>query len=198
MASRLIERNKEISRTLGTVATNGQAIVAAWRAVKHAEAAQADLADYPFDIAAQNAIRSLGDYIRQIARFVAPLEGGDPNVPVSDPTWRPLKNTIGGTYALLFAIEENLSADSRETFATLAGQIFIDAVQAFPKVVEAALEGVGTLAGAVGAGAGKGIGEILKGAWPLLLAAAVIVGAGIYLATSTGAGRAALKARAGA
>jgi hypothetical protein len=198
VASQLVTRNREIYANLQTVETAGQALVAALRAVKQAEQVQVELAGYPFDIAAQNAIRQLGNYIREIKRYAEPLAGSDPNAPVSEPSWKPLRNTIGGMYGFVWAVEDTLSADARETFASFVATVFIDAIQAFPKVIEATLEGVGTVVGAAGAGVSKGLGQIIKGAWPILLAAAVVIGAGIYLATSTGAGRAVLKARAGA
>ena len=201
MASLLKQRNEALYGAFASVETNAGALYVALKAIRHAEAAQVDLAGYPWDYAAQRAIRSLGDYIRQIKMFAQPFFGSDPNAPLSQPSWAELRHSIGGTYALIWAIEDTLSPDARDTFGTLGAQITIDAIEAVPKVIEAVLDYAADLAGKAAAGAAKIpkkiLWEFLKEAWPVLLGAVVIVGAGIYIAVGTNTGRAVVKARTG-
>lgn len=190
MASQLVTRNREIYANLQTVETAGQAMVAAQRAVKQAEQVRIELAGYPFDIAAQDAIRQLGNYIREIKRYAEPLAGSDPSAPVSEPSWKPLRNTIGACYGFMWAVEDTLTPDARDTFVSFIAHVFTEAVKAIPKILRDSAEYVASLPR-------ETLWGLIKGAWPILLGAAVLIGAGIYVATSTDAGRAVVKARTG-
>lgn len=182
MGTALQQRNVALANTLRAAETNGQALAYTTRAIEAARLASEDLASYVWDIAAQRVVRDLTDYVRMIVKNSEPMMGSDPNAPVAAASWKLLRANIGGMYALIWAAEETLGPDARETFVGLAAQIFVDAVKSVPVILKGAIEAAGDVAGAAGAGAGNALAKVLKGTWPVLLVLAVVAGAGIYVA----------------
>lgn len=173
------EKNVALAKRLAAVRTNGEAW-AFWReALDLAKATGESLGGF-VDSASIDLNRRLTDSILNATRYMEPLSGQDSD-PVSAPSWKQARAAIGGLFAMVWAIEEVHPEAVRST----PWQMWATLVVELPG---ATVEYAGDLAQETirqATDAAKDtIWTFIKGAWPLLLAAGVVLAGGVYLAAT--------------
>lgn len=184
--SAFAERNRALAAKLGTITTVGEAWLFGMQASADGLVALAELKKST-GIEESAAERIIADVQRDLMRYLGPMKG-ETGAPVPAATWKDLKGAIGRMYSALWAVEEVLPPQVRHTAWQSWGEIMGDILGAVPQAAAATIDYAGNLAAdTIGAGANAAsniLGKFIKGAWPILLAAAVILGAGVYLATT--------------
>lgn len=174
---------------LDGVRFNSQAVMAATTCLNAAAIARTSLESFPADLAASAAAEQVREVAEDVWRYSKPFQGLRVDAPVSLPSWTELRKAIQRCYGLLFAIDRTLPPEVRETFASAAASIATESARAVPMILKETIAGAGEVIGAAGAGVGAGLGNIIKGAWPLLLAAVAVLAGAVYLASTGGASR---------
>lgn len=173
------DKNVALAKRLQLVRTNGDAWAFSIQALRDARATSESLGKY-VDPASVGALEMMTNAIHDVSINLDPFTGSD-DTPVSAASWKELRGAIGRLYALWWAIEDVIPESERltpwELWATLA-------VELPAAVIEQAGDMAGELANKAAAGATNVVWQFIKGAWPILLAGAVVLGGGIYLAAT--------------
>lgn len=176
------EHNEALTKKLAAVQTVGEAYSMAFLAIRAANVVQESLAKYS-DFASANAAKMLADAVLNVTLQLKPLQGVQPaglTEPIPAATWKPLKASIAGLYNAWWAIEEVLPESERQTGWEVLGSILYESAKAVPQLIKDTADLVTDIPT-------DALSKLLKAAWPLLLAATVILIGGVYLAVSTGA-----------
>jgi hypothetical protein len=179
-------QNEALFKRFTQVRTNGDAWAMGMEATRGALQVAQELAQSTGPEIV-DAIGMLQNASADVHRYLTPMSGAD-DEPVSAASWKDLRGAIGRLYNTWWAIEDVLPPSQRHTAWQAWGAIVLDVGASVPAAAKATIDFAGDLASdAVGAGAKAAsnvLWQFVKGAWPILLAAGVVLGAGVYLAAT--------------
>jgi predicted trehalose synthase len=179
-------QNEALFKRFTQVRTNGDAWAMGMEATRGALQVAQELAQSTGPEIV-DAIGMLQNASADVHRYLAPMSGAD-DEPVSAASWKDLRGAIGRLYNTWWAIEDVLPPSQRHTAWQAWGAILLDVGASVPEAAKATIDFAGDLASdAIGAGAKAAsnvLWQFVKGAWPILLAAGVVLGAGVYLAAT--------------
>jgi hypothetical protein len=180
-------RNEALFARFATVKTVGDAWNVAIEALRESLAVAQKLGESTGPEIV-SAMRMLQDARKNVDINLEPFRTPDNDAPLPLASWKHLKAAIGGLYATWWAIEDVLPESERHTAWEAWGSMVLDIGAAVPDAAKATIDFAGDLGGkAVGAAADAAsnvLWKFVKGAWPILLAAGVVLTAGVYLAAS--------------
>lgn len=178
------QRTAELFTALDTVETNGQAQDAAARAIGHGLAAADRFSYFTPDPSHVYAKQEIEAGVADVQRLAEPFSQVDLSMPLfAAAAWRELRKAIGRLYGTLWAVEDVLAGDTElGAWLDFIGSVSADAVRAFPKVTQGALDYAREAAAPILGFPKDLLVDVLKNAWPFLLLGAALLGGGIYLA----------------
>lgn len=189
----------DLYAALSLVQTNAQAVAAADKCIETVQAVRDHFGGWVTTAAnfftfglygvgngdRQNAESELDAALADVRQYRDPLSGELRDSPVVASEWDNLSHAIGRAYNVMWSISDIEGSEGEwQNFIAWVGSTIADSIAALPGVIRAvtayAGDVVGAAAGGVAGGVSGALWDLLEGAWPLLLAAGVVLGVGIY------------------